>query len=337
MVKKLNLQTGIPFSLLISVIAGLLRLIQSADFGMYLVSTFAYFSFSLLCWIGNSLLIETKWVRKTGYNKPEFYLLSVLGGVAFSALFAWFNTLVKLKAPAVIEIVVMDSRRSLLLFYFLRGALLNLLNAFIVSHLKQIRDHQQNQLALEHLKQSHLQASLNSLKQQLSPHFLFNTLNTLSSLTQEQPVKDYVDQLANVYRYLLDYQKKDAVDLATELAFTKSYLYILGTRLDTALEIRTQIDIDTAQYKIPPLTLQLLVENAIKHNIASTVKPLRISISVDEGYVVVTNNLQPRTSVATSSGTGLTNINQRYQFLFNREIKIEMDDRFFTVKLPLLS
>jgi two-component system LytT family sensor kinase len=336
-VKKLHLQTGIPFSLLISVIAGLLRLIQSADFGMYLVSTFAYFSFSLLCWIGNSLLIETKLVRKTGYNKPQFYLLSVLAGAALSALFAWFNTVVNVKAPAVSAIVVTDSQRSLLVFYFLRGALLNLLNAFIVSHLKQIRDHQKDQLVLEHLKQSHLQASLNSLKQQLSPHFLFNTLNTLSSLTKEQPVKDYVDQLANVYRYLLDYQKKDLVDLTTELAFTKSYLYILRTRLDSALEIRMLIDIDTAQYKIPPLTLQLLVENAIKHNIASTVKPLRIYICVQEGYLVVTNNLQPRTSVDTSSGTGLTNINQRYQVLLGREIKIEMDAQFFTVKLPLLS
>jgi len=337
MVKKLHLQTGVPFSLLISVIAGLLRLIQSADFGMYLVSTFAYFSFSLLCWIGNSLLIESKWVRKTGYNKPQFYLLSVLAGAALSALFAWFNTVVNVKAPAVSAIVVTDSQRSLLIFYFLRGALLNLLNAFIVSHLKQVRDHQKDQLVLEHLKQSHLQASLNSLKQQLSPHFLFNTLNTLSSLTKEQPVKDYVDQLANVYRYLLDYQKKDLVDLTTELAFTKSYLYILRTRLDSALEIRMQIDIDTAQYKIPPLTLQLLVENAIKHNIASTVKPLRIYIGVQEGYLVVTNNLQPRTSVDTSSGTGLTNINQRYQVLLGREIKIEMDAQFFTVKLPLLS
>jgi sensor histidine kinase YesM len=335
-VKKLNLRTGIPFSLLISVVLGFLRLIESPDVGMYVVLTYDYFIFSLLCWIGNTLLIDSKPARRYSFSRPVFYLISILASSVLAILFAWFNTKLKVQPPTVNLVYVPDSHRSLMIFFF-RGILLNLMNAFFVSHIKQQRDHQQNQLALEQLKQTHLQANLNSLKQQLSPHFLFNTLNTLSSLTKEQQVKDYVDQLANVYRYLLDHQKKDIVDLTTELAFTTSYLYILQTRLDSALEIKMQIGADIVQYKIPPLTLQLLVENAIKHNVASASKPLKIYIGIHDDHLVVINNLQPKASVEASSGIGLTNINQRYQLLFNREIKIEMDAVFFTVKLPLQS
>jgi two-component system, LytTR family, sensor kinase len=335
-VKKLNLRTGIPFSLLISVVLGLLRLIESPDVGVYVVLTYDYFIFSLLCWVGNTLLIDSKLARKYFHSRLVFYLVSILASSVLALLFAWFNTRLKVQPPTVNLVYIPDSRRSLMIFFF-RGILLNLLNAFFVSHIKQQKDHQQNQLALEQLKQTHLQANLNSLKQQLSPHFLFNTLNTLSSLTKEQQVKDYVDQLANVYRYLLDYQKKDIVDLTTELAFTKAYLYILQTRLESALEIKMRIGADIGHYKIPPLTLQLLVENAIKHNVASVQKPLKIYIGIHDDCLVVTNNLQPRASVEASSGIGLANIGQRYKLLFGREIKIEMDAAFFTVKLPLQS
>jgi two-component system LytT family sensor kinase len=334
MVKKLNLRTGVPFSILISMIVGLLRLIESADFSMSLLLTCYYFITSLICWMGNILLINSRFVKRPEYNKQLFYLISILSSILLSLLFAYSSTILRGKALVVDGTHTIGSSREFLFFFF-RGIMLNLFNAFLASHIKQMKDHEQSQLELEHLKQAHLQANLSSLKEQLSPHFLFNTFNTLSSLTSEQQVKDYVDQMANVYRYLLDYQKKDLVDLKQELAFVKSYLYIMQMRLEAALQITMQIDIDSLQYMIPPLTLQLLVENAIKHNITSTSRPLRISIYTRDGYLAVVNNLQPKTSVQASSGIGLTNINQRYLLLFAREIRIEMDDHSFTVKLPL--
>ena len=141
--------------------------------------------------------------------------------------------------------------------------------------------------------------------------------------------------MANVYRYLLDYQKRDLADLEQELEFTKSYLYIIQTRLESALKVEIDLNLEKTQYVIPPLTLQLLIENAIKHNAATKSKPLIIDIRCQDGYLFVRNNLQPKSSVQPSSGIGLSNIEQRYRLLFLKEIKIEMDKDFFTVKLPL--
>jgi two-component system LytT family sensor kinase len=141
--------------------------------------------------------------------------------------------------------------------------------------------------------------------------------------------------MANVYRYLLDYQKRDLADLKQELEFTRSYLYIIQTRLETALQVSIDPELDHKQYVIPPLTLQLLIENAIKHNAATKQKPLIIDIGLHDGFLVVMNNLQPKTSVQPSSGIGLNNIDQRYKLLFSKEIKIEIDKKNFTVKLPL--
>jgi two-component system LytT family sensor kinase len=125
------------------------------------------------------------------------------------------------------------------------------------------------------------------------------------------------------------------VELRRELEFTKSYLYIMQMRLESALEVSMLIEADRMSSTIPPLTVQLLVENAIRHNIASVSRPLRISIRTQDGHLLVTNNLQPKSSSQPASGIGLTNIGKRYELLFGKEIGIAMDDHFFTVKLPL--
>ena len=217
----------------------------------------------------------------------------------------------------------------------LRGVLTNGLNAFLVFNLNQMKIRERWLLELEHLKQAKLQANLSSLKEQLSPHFLFNTFSTLSSLTKEQPVKDYVEEMANVYRYLLGYDKHDLATLQQELTFIDSYLYIIKIRLEEAIKINIDINQEALSHTIPPLTLQLLIENAIKHNITSASKPLVINIYTEGIELIVSNKLQPKISVQPSSGIGLKNIAQRYQLLFNKEIKIETNQELFTVKLPI--
>jgi two-component system LytT family sensor kinase len=332
--KKFNLKTGIPFSVMISVIAVLLRLIrvESTDF----IVAYYYFIFSLLCWIGNVLLINIKLVNVPVFRKRLFYMLSIVSGCVFCILFDYLSTVLKGSKISVDAIYAIDPQKRLLVVAF-RGTLLNILNAFFVSHIKQMKDNENKQIDFEHLKQAHLQANLSSLKEQLSPHFLFNTFNTLSHLTDEQPVKDFVNKMAEVYRYLLTYQKRDLADLKQELDFTNSYLYIIQTRLEEAFEVNISVDLSEKKYLIPPLTLQLLIENALKHNAAIKTKPLFINIFIEDGYLVVVNNIQAKTSVEPSSGIGLKNIAERYRLLLAKEIKIDMNEHFFIVKLPLES
>lgn len=281
------------------------------------------------------MLANNARLKKTRHYKWLFYLTSIILGALFAYLYDHLNYIIRGPGFVVNEIVQVDSHKRILLIVF-RGALLNWLNAFLVFHLHQMKEKEQSQLELEHLKQAHLQANLSSLKEQLSPHFLFNTFNTLASLTHEQNVKDYVDEMANVYRYLLSHQKSDWVSLKDELAFCESYLYIIKTRLNKAIEVVVDVGDTALRAKIPPLTLQLLIENAIKHNITAAYKPLKIHICTADGQLMVVNNHQPKSSVEPSSGIGLNNISQRYQLLFNRDITIENKDDQFKVALPLV-
>ena len=334
--KRINLRTGILFSLLISVIAVVIRLvgIASADVGLYLSLTVYYFVFSLICWVVNTMLIDSRWIRQSRYRKQKFYVVTLLFGGLLSVFCILLNSWLRVSFLTTAEVVALQGRNKVIVFFF-RGMLFNLFNAFHAAHNQHMKEHEQNMMELEHLKQANLQANVSGLKAQLSPHFLFNTFNTLSSLTREQEVKNYVDQMANVYRYLLDHHKQDLVTLQRELDFAKSYLYIMQTRLETALEVSVLIEAGCMSRPVPPLTLQLLVENAIRHNIASASKPLRINIRTQDGFLIVANNLQPKKSIQATSGVGLTNINERYMLLMGTAITIAMDQDYFTVKLPL--
>jgi LytS/YehU family sensor histidine kinase len=146
-----------------------------------------------------------------------------------------------------------------------------------------------------------------------------------------------VSELANIYRYVLQYKDNDLATLQQELHFIDSYLYILKTRLEDAIEIRINVDAQLLNKRMPPLTLQLLLENAIKHNIASKTRQLMIEIrSTNSSYLEVVNKLQPKTSVQHNAGIGLDNVAQRYRLLFDKEIVIVRTEVAFSVKLPLV-
>lgn len=220
---------------------------------------------------------------------------------------------------------------------FFRALLLSSFYYFLAYYLHLLSEKQKHSLEIERLKQVQLTANISSLKEQLSPHFLFNTLNTLSSITHEKEVKDYISELANVYRYLLTYKKADSATLEQELTFIESYLYIIKARMESALEIKIQVDSDLLSSLLPPLTLQLLIENAIKHNVASDSHPLNISIYNEERQdLVVSNYYQPKSLTPFSTGVGLDNVIQRYRLLFDKDIVIEKTKQSFSVKLPII-
>ncbi|SFC14158.1 Histidine kinase [Flexibacter flexilis DSM 6793] len=226
-------------------------------------------------------------------------------------------------------------QRELIILF--RGLLSSGFTYFILYYLYILEEKQRHVLEIAELKQAQLEANISSLKEQLSPHFLFNTLNTLSILTKEKEVKNYVLELSNVYRYVLKYKEKDVATIEQEIEFIRSYFYIIKARFHDAIQINISIDKDLLKTKILPFSLQLLVENSIKHNIASSQRQLHIYIFNEENkYLVIENNFQPKKSLHASTGIGLDNIMKRYQFFFKKEIEIIKKSDKFIVKLPII-
>jgi len=193
------------------------------------------------------------------------------------------------------------------------------------------------QREFETLRTEGLLALNESLKQQISPHFLFNSLNTLKALVKQNSRLSltFIDELSSVYRYMLSHYGKDQVTIKEEMDFLKSYLSLLRIRFGDALKADIEIPEAIHAYGIPPNTLQILLENAVKHNILTTKKPLHISIAVCGGYLQVSNNYQPKPPEGPSSHVGLSNINNRYNILKGREIIVVRNELSFCVKLPI--
>ena len=189
----------------------------------------------------------------------------------------------------------------------------------------------------EKLKRQQLALQYETLKGQVSPHFLFNNLNSLTSLISTNPDKaiDFVKKLSEVYRYVLDQKDQELVDLATELKFVESYVFLQKIRFESNLDV--QIQVNPKNFKVIPLSVQMLVENAIKHNEISNRKPLQIKIfSTDDNCLIVENQLQKK-SGSEGSGSGIQNIRERYEFFTNKKVVIfESLDRYL-ISIPLLT
>ncbi|GGM98633.1 hypothetical protein GCM10010967_35630 [Dyadobacter beijingensis] len=191
----------------------------------------------------------------------------------------------------------------------------------------------------EQLKTERFARQYQSLKDQLNPHFLFNSLNVLSNLVYESPDASakFIRQLSRIYRYVLDVQQEELVPLEKELEFAENYLALQQIRFEEGLEYQINLNKNTPG-SLPPLSLQLLLENAIKHNVASAQNPLRIEISLENNELIVKNNLQPKTSQPEeSAGIGLENIGKRYELLSERRIAVTDTGGVFVVRLPVLS
>ncbi len=181
-------------------------------------------------------------------------------------------------------------------------------------------------------------AKFESLKSQIDPHFLFNSLNVLTSLIGENPNKaeKFTTKLSKIYRYVLEQRNKDLVPIFEELNFAKTYMELLSMRFEDAVKFNIPQSVSNSELKIVPLSLQLLLENAVKHNVVSSSKPLVINIYEFENYLVVENNINPKEAIGKSTKVGLDNITDRYQLITDRSVKIQNNNKTFKVSLPLL-
>lgn len=200
---------------------------------------------------------------------------------------------------------------------------------------RRIRD---SQLEAEQLKKAQLQTQFDSLKEQVNPHFLFNSLNSLSSLIATDPEKaeEFVEEMSRVYRYLLRSNEDHLTTLQKEVEFIESYNLLLKTRFGVGFQPEITIDPDKKDHLLPPMTLQLLIENAVKHNIVDPDKPLYLKLYTEADKLVVSNNLQKKNKSVVSNKIGLSNIISKYSLLNFPDVEITETAEEFIVRLPLI-
>ena len=182
-------------------------------------------------------------------------------------------------------------------------------------------------------------AKFESLKSQIDPHFLFNSLNVLTSLIDENPrqAERFTTKLSKVYRYVLEQRNKELIPLSEELNFARTYMELLQMRFEDAIQFEIPKEISNEDLKIVPLSLQLLLENAVKHNVVSSSKPLVIKIFEDGGHLIIENNINHKEAIGPSTKVGLRNILDRYSLLTKRSVMVTNDKVIFKVSLPLLT
>jgi|GEM_PF-208137 two-component system, LytTR family, sensor kinase len=330
--KKSNILLGLILSIAMTVIATIPRFgwERNSMAGAALYS----FIFSMVVWFAHLYLINNRWLSRK-INQPFWQGFISIVLVAFLSYFLCDRILSGL-ITNLYHIDGFQKANNYPGLLFARNIFRSIIYYSILFTQKTMEEKKNNEMEIQRLKQLQLEAKLTSLKEQLSPHFLFNTLNTLSTLTKEKEAQNYIAELSKIYRYVLQFKNKEVVELKQELSFVESYWYILQMRFGEAIHLKIDVQDEWEQAIMPPLSLQLLIENTVKHNIASLQKPLFVHIYGSSSFLIVENNHQPRKSELPSTGEGLSNIAQQYQILFNQTIDIKKDVNNFSVSLPII-
>jgi sensor histidine kinase YesM len=253
------------------------------------------------------------------------------------------NLAILLIGPPILDLIfsfivgqpLLEEEKGFLMFVL---TVLVIILLFISRILRLKMVQQVNLIENERLKQQNLQTELVALKNQIDPHFLFNSLNSLTCLIRDNDeATQFVKKLSFMYRYILQSGDRDLVSLKEELKFLESYSYLIKARYRDRFRIDIEINEKYLEKEIPPLALQLLVENAVKHNEISETNPLTVKIFYKNDFIYVENILKPRTVMAEGTGNGLMNLDKRYYLIAKQNIVITKDDNIFSVKLPLKS
>lgn len=201
------------------------------------------------------------------------------------------------------------------------------------------KNYQENRVKQQKIIAGTASAKFETLKNQIDPHFLFNSLNVLSSLIEENPenAQRFTTSLSKVYRYVLEQKDKELVSVEEELAFAKTYMNLLKMRFENSVFYEVPANLANPGAMVVPLSLQLLLENTVKHNVVSQQRPLHIRIFEEHGNLVVQNDFQKKEVLQDRRGVGLQNIISRYAIVTVRKVQIEQTEKYFTVKLPMLT
>ncbi|KRT13494.1 histidine kinase [Pedobacter ginsenosidimutans] len=285
--------------------------------------------FALLMWYLNIYMLSLKSSRpnKQGISYSRLFK-SLLIGIGVMLCLAWIQQL----------ILSHINFGPVMLMVEVRGILINLIFYMFLHLLQQNYENQQVNMELEKIKSDSLGAQYELLKQQVNPHFLFNSLNTLKAMVEigDEEAVDFILKLSNFYRYTLESRKLDLIHVSEEMEILNAYLFLQQARFDGGFSFTSTLNEEILHTLIPPFTLQLLIENCIKHNVVSLDKPLHISLYAEDGQIVLENPIRLKTADNNSLGVGLKNITLRYQHLLEKPIEIINDGQIFKIKLPLI-
>lgn len=299
----------------------------------YLVS----FSFVFLLWEGNYAIVKAMrhWFPHNEQTAKRFMIQ-----IPLTIVYTIGGSLAVMYGFELVGISVCEPGRYLI------SAIVNLIPTLFVSSVYEgayfFEEWKKNFQRSEVLAKENIRSQFEALKSQLDPHFLFNSMNTLAALIKPDnaDAQKYLEQLSDVYRYVLLSQQKETVALQEELEFVQSYIFLNKTRYRDNLIVESDIPDENLNQRVAPLSLQILVENALKHNVISKDKPLTLRISVDRyGYVMVENNVQKKNILETekSTKTGLQNIVSRYALLTPSPVEINQSTDLFSVRIPLIA
>lgn len=299
-------------------------------FNLYetLVNSGVTAAFALFVWYYNILTLPKYTYRDIakGFSVKRL-LISLVMGIGVMFLLALLQQLL---------ISSIDFGPAMLMIE-IRGVLVNVTFYMFIHFLYQNYLHQKVSIELERTRLDNLAAQYELLKQQVNPHFLFNSLNTLKYMVENKDAHsvDFILKLSDFYRFTLESRKLDLIPVAEELNILDAYIFLLKARFEDGLDI--SINIDKAHYSsyTPPFTLQLLIENCIKHNIVSLEKPLQIRLYSEGECIIVENQIQLKRTKESSIGVGLENIHQRYLHLLNKKVIVQPTPSTFTIKLPV--
>jgi len=290
---------------------------------------------AFVIWQGNRYLLFTLRSYFDWFNKPIRKIIALLLAVSFytipvSALLltGWYHVFAKGN-------VQWDT--------VFTATLIIMICVVFITHVYEtvflVRDSESEMLRNAQLERAKVQAELEALKNQIDPHFIFNSLNTLSHLIEERPskAKQFNDNLADVYRYILQNKSRDLVFLQEEITFIKDYFSLLKIRFENAVQLNINIAEDLYEkFLIPPISLQVLIENAIKHNEFSDASPLMVTITLAGDELIVRNKINKKILRKASSRIGLENLNERYKLTAEKSIIVHEQPEQFLVRLPVL-
>ncbi|WP_343488135.1 histidine kinase [Allomuricauda sp. d1] len=297
----------------------------------------AFFLFMLTWEINDYLLKRHKKYCKLNLKRSLKIVCINMGIMLPICALVYYLALFPLKDPMGIICLVPPKQQFLI--DFTRAIALGIAVIFFNMFYYAMNHHDVLEKRLEDLQKDMMASQYASLKKQISPHFLFNSLNTLTSLMYEDRdlASDFVTRLASSYRYILDNREQDLVSLDKELGFLDAFVFMMNVRHKDAVIIKTDINPSTKKYLVPTLSLQMLVENALKHNLYSKEKSLQITISsIQNDALVIKNNLQKRQLKEETTQLGLKNIKKRYAFYTNKQVLIREEVDYFEVIIPLL-
>jgi sensor histidine kinase YesM len=323
---------GIIISILLDKIAGAKPIVDHSR----LLDLITSIVITILVWEGN-LSIDAYMNRKFPWEKkPGKRILAHLpviiifsAGVIYLAMLAFNKFLCHFPE---------EMRERFMMVAVIVGVLISLILLSVEVSTQFFGNWKRSLVEIEKYKTESVQAQLQNLKNQVNPHFLFNNLSVLSSLVYKDQDKavDFINQLSKVYRYLLDNHNSELITVEEEMNFIRSYIYLLEIRFDKNIKFEINISDDSLKKLMPPMAMQILIENTIKHNEVSENLPLCVTIFAGNGKLEVTNNIQLRINKELSSKSGLNNIRERYKFYTERQVEVYQDSKVFKVLLPLL-